>query len=132
MLTVEGELDDISGSGQTAAAHGLCTGIAQKNRQHLEVPGAGHYGIFSGRRWRDVVYPQVRQFILNHTPAAPKSAARAVVAASPVAAAKKPVAAKKMTAKAAPKAVAKPVSKPAATKAPAKSSAKPGPSKAKA
>ena len=74
LFTVEGELDDISGSGQTAAAHGLCTGVAEKNRQHLEVPGAGHYGIFSGRRWRDIVYPQVRQFILDHADAPPKAA----------------------------------------------------------
>jgi poly(3-hydroxybutyrate) depolymerase len=83
LFTVEGELDDISGSGQTAAAHGLCTGVSQKNRQHLEVPGAGHYGIFSGRRWRDIVYPQVRQFILDHAdaprkPAAPQPAKPAV------------------------------------------------------
>ena len=75
LFTVEGELDDISGSGQTAAAHGLCTGIAEKNKHHLEVPGAGHYGIFSGRRWRDIVYPQVCQFILNHADALPKAAA---------------------------------------------------------
>jgi poly(3-hydroxybutyrate) depolymerase len=74
LFTVEGELDDISGSGQTAAAHGLCTGVAEKNKQHLEVPGAGHYGIFSGRRWRDIVYPQVRQFILDHADAPPKAA----------------------------------------------------------
>jgi poly(3-hydroxybutyrate) depolymerase len=73
LLTVEGELDDISGSGQTAAAHGLCSGVADKNSQHLEVPGAGHYGIFSGRRWRDIVYPKMRQFILDHA-AAPKAA----------------------------------------------------------
>ena len=66
LLTVEGELDDISGSGQTAAAHGLCSNIHPKNRQHLEVPGAGHYGIFSGRRWREVVYPAVAKFILAH------------------------------------------------------------------
>jgi poly(3-hydroxybutyrate) depolymerase len=66
LLTVEGELDDISGSGQTAAAHGLCSSISPQNRQHLEVPGAGHYGIFSGRRWRDVVYPEVTRFILAH------------------------------------------------------------------
>jgi poly(3-hydroxybutyrate) depolymerase len=65
LMTVEGELDDISGSGQTAAAHGLCTGIAKSLKTHLEVPGAGHYGIFSGRRWRDVVYPQVKTFIQN-------------------------------------------------------------------
>jgi poly(3-hydroxybutyrate) depolymerase len=66
LLTVEGELDDISGSGQTAAAHGLCSNIKPNNRKHLEVPGAGHYGIFSGRRWRDVVYPEVVKFILAH------------------------------------------------------------------
>jgi len=63
LLTIEGELDDISGSGQTKAAHDLCTGIAQDHRHHLEVKGAGHYGIFSGRRWRDIVYPQVKAFI---------------------------------------------------------------------
>ncbi len=66
LLTVEGELDDISGSGQTRAAQDLCSGIPKNHRQHLEVEGAGHYGIFSGRRWREVVYPQVRQFILDH------------------------------------------------------------------
>jgi poly(3-hydroxybutyrate) depolymerase len=63
LLTIEGELDDISGLGQTKAAHELCTGIPAKNRNHLEVKGAGHYGIFSGRRWRDGVYPDVRDFI---------------------------------------------------------------------
>jgi poly(3-hydroxybutyrate) depolymerase len=66
LLTVEGELDDISGSGQTAAAHDLCTGIPAKQQQHLEAKGAGHYGIFSGRRWREIVYPQVRDFIRAH------------------------------------------------------------------
>jgi poly(3-hydroxybutyrate) depolymerase len=66
LLTVEGELDDISGSGQTQAAHQLCTGITSNHKKHLEVPGAGHYGIFSGRRWREIVFPQVRDFILAH------------------------------------------------------------------
>ena len=66
LLTVEGELDDISGSGQTEAAHGLCAQIPDSHSQHLEVQGAGHYGIFSGRRWREVVYPCVRAFILEH------------------------------------------------------------------
>ena len=66
LLTVEGELDDISGSGQTQAAHQLCTGISSNHKKHLEVPGAGHYGIFSGRRWREIVFPQVRDFILTH------------------------------------------------------------------
>jgi poly(3-hydroxybutyrate) depolymerase len=62
-LTVEGELDDISGAGQTEAAHELCTGVPKSRQKHIEVKGAGHYGIFSGRRWRDIVYPQVRDFI---------------------------------------------------------------------
>ena len=63
LLTVEGELDDISGAGQTRAAHGLCTGIPAGRKAHFDVPGAGHYGIFSGRRWRESVYPEVREFI---------------------------------------------------------------------
>jgi len=66
LLTIEGELDDISGQGQTRAAHTLCTGIAEADREHLTVDGAGHYGIFSGRRWRTQVYPQVRDFIGKH------------------------------------------------------------------
>ncbi|MCF7221188.1 polyhydroxyalkanoate depolymerase [Marilutibacter chinensis] len=66
LLTIEGELDDISGEGQTRAAHALCSGIAKKDRQHLEVKGAGHYGIFSGRRWRTQVYPKVREFIARY------------------------------------------------------------------
>lgn len=70
LLTVEGELDDISGSGQTRAAHDLCTGIAPHEREHFEVQGAGHYGIFSGRRWREKVYPVVRDFIARHQPRA--------------------------------------------------------------
>jgi poly(3-hydroxybutyrate) depolymerase len=65
-FTVEGELDDISGSGQTEAAHGLCYNVPKARQKHLEVKGAGHYGIFSGRRWRDIVYPQVKAFILEH------------------------------------------------------------------
>lgn len=68
LLTIEGELDDISGSGQTEAAQGLCSGIAANHRHHLEVKGAGHYGIFSGRRWRDQVYPLVQDFILSRQP----------------------------------------------------------------
>ncbi|WP_232788452.1 polyhydroxyalkanoate depolymerase [Macromonas nakdongensis] len=73
LLTVEGELDDISGSGQTRAAHDLCSGIEDSEQRHFEVEGAGHYGIFSGRRWREMVYPVVKAFILEHqtAPAAP-------------------------------------------------------------
>jgi poly(3-hydroxybutyrate) depolymerase len=63
LFTVEGELDDIAGLGQTEAAHDLCTSIPADRREHRVVEGAGHYGIFSGRRWRQTVYPQVREFI---------------------------------------------------------------------
>ncbi|MCM5680308.1 polyhydroxyalkanoate depolymerase [Schlegelella sp. S2-27] len=66
LLTVEGELDDISGAGQTRVAHDLCTGIPKKEQPHYMVEGAGHYGIFSGRRWREKVYPVVRDFIARH------------------------------------------------------------------
>lgn len=66
LLTVEGELDDISGAGQTRAAHDLCTGIAKSHQRHYDVKGAGHYGIFSGRRWRELAYPEIRDFIRAH------------------------------------------------------------------
>jgi poly(3-hydroxybutyrate) depolymerase len=66
VLTIEGELDDISGAGQTRAAHDLCTGVPPEDQRHYEVKGAGHYGIFSGRRWRDSVYPEVKAFIAAH------------------------------------------------------------------
>ncbi|MDR3006033.1 MAG: polyhydroxyalkanoate depolymerase, partial [Acidovorax sp.] len=75
LLTVEGELDDISGSGQTRAAHDLCTQIPEQMRQHLDVPGAGHYGIFSGRRWREFVYPRLREFILQRHSSSPSESA---------------------------------------------------------
>ncbi|RMX05926.1 polyhydroxyalkanoate depolymerase [Corticibacter populi] len=70
LITVEGELDDISGSGQTRAAHTLCKNIPDDMRAHVEVAGAGHYGIFSGSRWRKLVYPQIRDFILRFQPRA--------------------------------------------------------------
>ncbi len=63
LLTIEGELDDISGAGQTRAAHDLCTGVPTSRKFHYDAVGAGHYGIFSGRRWREKVYPEVRRFI---------------------------------------------------------------------
>jgi poly(3-hydroxybutyrate) depolymerase len=81
LLTVEGELDDISGSGQTQAAHGLCTGIPADRRFHYDVAGAGHYGIFSGRRWRDMAYPVVRDFIRSHNPVGVEAAPAAQLAA---------------------------------------------------
>lgn len=62
-MTIEGELDDICAPGQTIAAHELCTGVAPHKHRNLLVPKVGHYGIFSGRRWREEVYPQLRDFV---------------------------------------------------------------------
>ncbi len=67
LLTVEGELDDISGNGQTEAAHALCLNIPREKREHFLAPNVGHYGIFSGRRWRELIYPRVRDFIAKHS-----------------------------------------------------------------
>ncbi len=100
LLTVEGELDDISGSGQTRAAHDLCSGIPRSRQVHFEAKGAGHYGIFSGRRWREAVYPEVKAFIQAHHPKTLAQADAAAVHATPelLAASAKP-AAKKAPAK---------------------------------
>ncbi len=67
ILTIEGELDDISGCGQTKAALDLCSSIDASKKQHITVDKAGHYGIFSGRRWRHNVFPQVQAFIEKHS-----------------------------------------------------------------
>ncbi len=120
LLTIEGELDDISGAGQTRAAHDLCTGIAEGDRQHYEVMGAGHYGIFSGRRWRELVYPQVRAFILAHEPAHVQANGAADEDAAP--AATKPVAAPASPAPA-PAAAAARASAPVVASAPAPAAA---------
>ena len=66
LLTIEGALDDISGNGQTEAAHALCAGIPAKRREHYLVPNVGHYGIFSGRKWREAIAPRIREFIRRH------------------------------------------------------------------
>ena len=87
LLSVEGELDDISGAGQTRAVHEICTGVPSAHKKHFEVEGAGHYGIFSGRRWRDVVYPTVKAFIKSYQPAGAVAAApvsKTVAKAKPV------------------------------------------------
>ena len=78
LLTIEGELDDISGAGQTRAAHGLCSGIPKNRQFHYDAMGAGHYGIFSGRRWREKVYPEVKAFIQRYDVAAESTGARTV------------------------------------------------------
>jgi poly(3-hydroxybutyrate) depolymerase len=64
LLTVEGERDDICSVGQTVAAHDLCSNLRPYQRRHHLQPGAGHYGVFSGNRWRSQVYPLVKSHIL--------------------------------------------------------------------
>ena len=125
LLSVEGELDDISGSGQTRAVHDICTGVPKSQQRHFEAMGAGHYGIFSGRRWRENVYPVVKALILDHNnqgtaasktaaPAQPKAAKAAKVAklskpakATPLAVVSSAVAPLAPTPKAKPKAAVK-------------------------
>jgi poly(3-hydroxybutyrate) depolymerase len=63
LLTVEGELDDISGIGQTQAAHSMCSGLPDDLREDYIQPHVGHYGVFNGRRFREEIYPRVAAFI---------------------------------------------------------------------
>ena len=67
LFTIEGELDDISGPGQTQAAHDLCSAIPAEKRQHYTAPKCGHFGIFSGRRWREIVCPKIGEFIKTNS-----------------------------------------------------------------
>jgi poly(3-hydroxybutyrate) depolymerase len=64
LLTVEGERDDICAVGQTAAAHDLCTGLRPYLKRHHMQAGVGHYGVFSGNRWTNQIYPLVKNVIL--------------------------------------------------------------------
>ena len=121
VMTVEGELDDISGAGQTRAALDMCSGVPEGQKKHLQAEGAGHYGIFSGRRWRELVYPAVKSFILEHNqllsqsdqlPVAIKYIANAAMEVAPVTA--------KAIAEPASVAVRKPVAESSATEKPAK------------
>jgi poly(3-hydroxybutyrate) depolymerase len=64
LLTVEGERDDICAVGQTAAAHDLCSGLRPYLKRHHMQAGVGHYGVFSGKRWANQIYPLVKNVIL--------------------------------------------------------------------
>jgi poly(3-hydroxybutyrate) depolymerase len=66
LLTVEGENDDISGIGQTQAAHAVCSGLSPAMREDYVQPKVGHYGVFHGRRFREEIYPRIRRFIAAH------------------------------------------------------------------
>jgi polyhydroxyalkanoate depolymerase len=65
LLTIEGERDDICAVGQTSAAHDLCSSLRPHMKRHYLQAGVGHYGVFSGSRWENQVYPQVRNFVLG-------------------------------------------------------------------
>ncbi len=67
VLTVEGELDDICGIGQTMAALDLCSGLSPLRKRHHLQNGAGHYGVFSGRRWSNEIYPLVREMVATNS-----------------------------------------------------------------
>ena len=124
VMTVEGELDDISGSGQTEAALDMCTGVAAAHKKHFEAKGAGHYGIFSGRRWRELVYPAVKAFISEANKPSNKPLNKPVAQSMRVQAAPKKAATTKPAVKPAVKRVAKPAvktaAKPAARRVPFK------------
>src|SRR5262245_395663 len=66
LLTVEGEKDDISGVGQTEAAHDLCSGIPADRKAHYLQLGVGHYGVFNGSRFRSEIAPRIADFVLSH------------------------------------------------------------------
>jgi poly(3-hydroxybutyrate) depolymerase len=66
LFSIEGELDDISGVGQTSAALDLCRNLPKTMKRQMVAQGAGHYGIFAGRRWREIICPQIRDFIREH------------------------------------------------------------------
>ena len=69
LMTVEGEHDDISGLGQTEAAHRLCSNIPADKKTHYLASGVGHYGVFNGSRFRAEIAPRIADFILSNNAA---------------------------------------------------------------
>ncbi len=67
LMTVEGENDDISGVGQTEAAHTLCTNLPEDMRAHYMQPKVGHFGVFNGSRFRSEIAPRIRDFTATHS-----------------------------------------------------------------
>jgi poly(3-hydroxybutyrate) depolymerase len=67
LFTIEGEHDDISGVGQTEAAHRLCINIPPDRQAHWLQPGVGHYGVFNGSRFRAEIAPRIADFVLSVT-----------------------------------------------------------------
>ncbi len=75
LLTVEGERDDISGVGQTKAAHVLCSNLSYDMKQHWLAKGVGHYGVFNGSRFRSEIQPRIADFITKHNSGKPNGGA---------------------------------------------------------
>ncbi|MEL6423189.1 MAG: polyhydroxyalkanoate depolymerase, partial [Pseudomonadota bacterium] len=76
IMTIEGEKDDITGKGQCRAALDLCSGLPASKKKHLEAQGVGHYGIFNGSRFRQIILPKLRKFIEANEPPERVRAAR--------------------------------------------------------
>jgi poly(3-hydroxybutyrate) depolymerase len=76
LLTVEGENDDISGVGQTEAAHKLCVNIPPERKAHWLQPAVGHYGVFNGSRFRSEIVPRISDFVLSNNSTARNSGRR--------------------------------------------------------
>jgi poly(3-hydroxybutyrate) depolymerase len=79
LLTIEGENDDISGLGQTQAAHDLCSNLAAEKKSHYVQPTVGHYGVFNGSRFRAEIVPRIVDFMRSHGGNVPKGSKPRVV-----------------------------------------------------
>ena len=86
LFTIEGEHDDISGVGQTEAAHRLCVNIPAERKAHWLQPAVGHYGVFNGSRFRAEIAPRIADFVLSNNGNIRRNAVKR--AANPVAAPK--------------------------------------------
>jgi poly(3-hydroxybutyrate) depolymerase len=78
LMTVEGENDDISGVGQTEAAHKLCVNIPAERKAHWLQPAVGHYGVFNGSRFRSEIVPRISDFVLSNNYAVGRNGAKRV------------------------------------------------------
>lgn len=137
LMTVEGEKDDITGIGQTRAAHGLCENLPDAMKLHFEQEKVGHYGVFNGSRWRKNIQPRVAAFFAENRDGARAAKAEAVTAPAkqnpapkPAAKSASPVAEKAQTA--AKPAAVKTKRPTAKAKAPAAEKANPAPAKSAA
>jgi poly(3-hydroxybutyrate) depolymerase len=83
LLTVEGENDDISGVGQTEAAHRLCANIPADRKAHWLQPGVGHYGVFNGSRFRAEIVPRIADFVLSNNMGSARNPGRRPIKGKP-------------------------------------------------